>query len=513
MRTTNSIKNGIIAMIMYVVTILIGFVTQKIFINILGNEYLGINSLFTNVISMLSIAELGFGTAIIYNLYKHIAENNREEIKSLIKFYKISYEIIALAVTIIGICIIPFINNIVGEVNIQESLYLIYLLFLIDTVASYLLTYKRSILYANQKTYVINIVHIGYLIFMNLLQMIVLYLTQNFILYLIIKIIFRILENVIITMIANIQYPYLKDKKVENISKETKRDIITKVKGLLFHKIGTFIVLGTDNIIISKFLGVIAVGLYSNYYMIIAAVNNLFSQVFTSITATVGNLLIENNPEKSYKIYKNMMLLNSWIFTFAGACLLCLMEPFVKLWIGDYYVLSHIVLIVLVVNFYMQGMRKTYGVFKEAAGIFYEDRFVPIIESLINILASVIFVRLFGLAGVFLGTITSTFILYGYSFPKFVYKRIFKKEYKQYVKDNIKHIIPATISIVITVLIVNKVIISNILLQLIVNGIICVIVPNLIMLLIFYRTDEFKYYKKLVINLIKKRKEKEISNK
>ena len=295
MRTINSLKNSIISIIMYIVTILIGLISQKIFINILGNEYLGINSLFANIISMLSIAELGFGAAIIYNLYRPIAEDNREEIKSLIKFYKISYRIIALIVAFIGISIIPFISNIVGKINITDSIYLIYILFLTDTVVSYLLTYKRSILYADQKTYIINIVHIVYLVLMNLFQIIVLYTTKNFILYLLIKIIFRILENIIITLIANKKYSYLREKDIKDISEKTRKNIITKVKGLLFHKIGGFVVLGTDNIIISKFLGVVTVGLYSNYYMIISAVNNLFTQVFNSITATVGNLLIEKN--------------------------------------------------------------------------------------------------------------------------------------------------------------------------------------------------------------------------
>ena len=506
MRTENSIKNGIVAMIMYTITILIGFVAQKIFINILGNEYLGINSLFTNVISMLSIAELGFGEAIIYNLYKPVAEDNIEEIKALIKFYKISYRIIALVVAIIGICIIPFIKNIVGDVSIQDNLYLIYLLFLADTVASYLLTYKRSILYANQKTYIINIVHIVYLALMNLFQIIVLYLEKSFILYLIIKIIFRILENVIITIIANKQYPYLKKKNARNISQKTKKNIITKVKGLLFHKIGTFVVLGTDNIIISRFLGVITVGLYSNYNLILMAASNLFGQVFSSLTATVGNLLIEDNKEKTYKIYRKMMFIDSMLFTCAAACILFLTEPFIKLWIGREYILSNSVLIILVINFYLQGVRKVYGLFKEAAGIFYEDRLVPLMESLVNIVFSILLVKIFGLAGVFLGTIASCLVLYIYSFPKFVYKRLFERKYTEYIKDNFKYMMPSAISIIITALIVNKVIINNILLQLIVNGMICVIIPNVIMLLIFYRTDDFKYYKNLLINLVLKKR-------
>lgn len=214
MRSLNSVKNAVVSILMSVTTMLIGLVTQKIFINILGTEYLGLNGLLNNILSMLAIAELGIGSAIIYSLYEPIANNNKEKIKTLIQFYKKSYRIIAGIVLIIGICIIPFLNIIVGENNIQENIVLIYLLFLTDTVVSYLLTYKRSILYASQKTYIVNIVHILYLILMNTIQILVLISTRNYIFYLIIKIIFRILENIVITVIANKMYPYIKEKNI-----------------------------------------------------------------------------------------------------------------------------------------------------------------------------------------------------------------------------------------------------------------------------------------------------------
>ena len=226
MRTSNSIKNTIVSILMSAITILIGLITQKIFIEMLGTEYLGLNGLFTNILSMLAIAELGIGSAIIYSLYKPIAENNETKIKSLIEFYKKSYRIIAIIVLIIGLAVMPFLNIIVGETEIKENINILYLLFLFDTVASYLLTYKRSILYANQKTYIINIIHILYLILMNSLQIIMLIITKNYIIYLSIKIVFRILENVIITMIANRMYPYIKEKDIEPIDFETKKNIV-----------------------------------------------------------------------------------------------------------------------------------------------------------------------------------------------------------------------------------------------------------------------------------------------
>ena len=503
MRTNNSVKNAIIAIVMNIVTILIGFISQKVFINTLGTEYLGLNGLLTNVISMLGIIELGLGSAIIYNLYKPIAENNKEQVKSLILFYKTSYRIIAIIISIIGLLIIPFLHLIIGETSIKENINLIYILFLVDIVLSYLLTYKRSILYADQKTYIINIIHIIYILLLNIIQILILYITQNYILYLIVKIIFRILENVIITLIANNKYKYIKDKEIQKLDKNTKKDIYTKIKGLIYHKIGAVVVLGTDNIIISKFLGITTVGLYSNYNLIIQALNNLFSQMFSSITASVGSLLIENDTEKSYKIYINMLFLNSWIFAFASAGLICIIEPFIKVWIGEQYILTFAVLLVLVINFYIQGIRKTSNTFKEAAGIFYEDRHVPVLESIINIIASVILVNILGLAGVFIGTIISTFIIFFYSYPKFVYKPLFKRTYIQYLKDYVPYVLVAIISVTITYVIVNSINLQNEILQIIINIILVIIIPNIIHIILFFKTEEFKYYKDIIINNLK----------
>lgn len=504
MRSTNSIKNAIVATVMNLITIIIGFIAQRIFLQTLGTEYLGINGLFTNILSMLGIIELGLGSAIIYHLYQPIAEGNKEKIKSLMLFYKVGYRTIGFIIAMIGVLLIPFLYFIVGDVSIPESVTYIYLLFLTDIVASYLLTYKRSILYANQKTYVVNLVHIGYLIIMNVTQLIILILTKNYILYLWIKIICRVLENVIITIIANRQYPFIKSKQVKALDKQVINSIFTKVKGLVYHKIGTFIVLGTDNIIISTFLGVSTVGLYSNYNLIIQALGNLFSQVFNSITASVGNLLVEQDKKKSYLVYKNILFLNSWVYAFASTGLLCVIEPFVRIWIGSEYILSFGILVTLVINFYLQGMRKTSNTFKEAGGIFYEDRYVPLWESLINIVSSIILVNIFGMIGVFIGTIISTFVLFFYSYPKFVYKPLFERTYKQYIKDYVPYLIGTILAVTITYFILSFIQIENNVLHLVVNvGLVCVI-PNMIYLMLFYRTNQFQYYKNFLMKILKK---------
>lgn len=504
MRVKNSIKNTIAAMSSNILTIIIGLIAQAVFIRILGTEYLGINGLFTNIISMLGIVELGIGSAIVYNLYKPIANRDKETIKSLMNFYKKAYHIIALVVFIIGISIIPFLSYFIGETIVDININLVYLLFIIDIVCSYLLTYKRSLLYADQKNYIINIIHMIYLVTLNISQLLLLYITKNYYLYLGIKIILRIIENVVITIIVNKKYSYLKEKNIKKLDKKIEKDIFQKVKALFFHKIGSFIVLGTDNLIISRYLGIVTVGLYSNYYMIINALNTLFNQAITALTPSVGNLLVEKKTKKNFEVFRKVRFINFWIATFTSVALLIIMNSFITIWIGEAYLLSNLVLITLVINFFMTMMRNSYSTFKEAAGIFHEDRYVPIIESFVNIVASIILLKYFGLAGVFMGTIISGLILWCYSYPRFVYKKLFCRSYLSYIKETISYIILFILILIISYKISNIYTFYNIWVQLLYNIIVSLIIPNIILLIIFYKNDNLKYYYRLFKKLVKK---------
>ncbi len=498
MRTKNSIKNTSVSFITNLLTIVIGLIAQGIFIKILGSEYLGINGLFSNIISMLGIVELGVGSAIIYHLYKPIAEENIKKVKALMNFYKKCYTIIALIILTIGLMIIPYLNLFIEEVTIDINISLVYILFIIEIVCSYLLSYKRSIINANQKNYLVNFIHIGYLVILNILEIIILVLTKNYYLYLGIKIVMRILENVGVTLLANKLYPYLKNNN-EKLDENTKKDIFQKVKALFFHKIGGFIVLGTDNIIISKFIGIIEVGLYSNYYMIIDAVEKLFGQVIKVITPSVGNMLVKESSEKSFEIFKRVRFLNFWIATFSGISLLVVMNSFITVWIGSKYLLATCVLIVLVLNYYAKSMRSCHMIFKEAAGIYYEDRYIPLLESVLNIVASLILLKYFGLAGIFMGTIISSLVLYCISYPKYVYKKLFNRSYLNYTKETLGYLSIFLVLAFITYKISRLIVINNAFLSLIINCLIAVVIPNLVLLIIFWHTDNFKYY----LNLLK----------
>lgn len=509
MRTSNSIKNSITATLSSVVTMICGFVAQAIFIRILGAEYLGLNGLFTNILTILSFFELGIGNAIAFHLYKPIADNDTDKVKSLMQFYKRAYNIISVLVFSFGLILIPFLDLIVGETTIDVNIYVIYLMFLISTASSYTLTYRRNLIVANQKNYINNIIHIIYIIALNFFQLLLLYLTKNYYLYLGIKIICQFLESLVCYMIATKMYPILKSKDIKRLNKETKKDIFTKVKGLIFHKASYSIVCGTDNIIISSFFGIVTVGLYTNYNMIIGSVNNLFTQIISSTTASVGNLLVSKKSDNAkFSVFKKMRFINFWLTTFSAIGILVIMDSFIKIWVGAQYVLPTTVLVVLVINYYQKVMRNTYATFKDAAGIWVEDKYVPLIESILNIILSIILLKIFGLSGVFLGTILSGFAIWGYSYPKFVYKKLFNRSYKDYAKETIGYILLFALIAAFTFYISRLIVFNNIWLQFISNTVVSLIIPNVILFIIFRKTDNFKYLMELIHKLLAKLKKR-----
>ncbi len=505
MRLENSIKNIIISLICNLITIIISFISQNVLINTLGIEYSGLNGVFSNVISMLAILELGLGSQIIYHLYKPIAENDIKRIKQLMNFYKKCYNVIAITMLLIGLLIMPFVKSFIGSNNISENIYCVYLLFLADSVISYLIAYKRSILYANQKNRYVDLVHILYMLLMNGMQIVVLLTTKNYILYLIIKIVCRFLENVLINILANKMYPEAMKHKEEKLDKDTIKDIKKRVKALILHRIGSYVVLSTDTIIISKFLGLAISGIYANYILVIDAANTLLSRIFTAVTGSVGNLLVENNKEKSYSIYKKMTFVNFWIFGLAAIGMAFTINPLIKIWIGNEYIVSDAIACIFALNFYCQGMRRTMETFSSAAGICYENRFVPIIESIVNIIVSIVLVTAMGLPGVIIGTIISTLVLHLYGFPKYMYKPLFNKKRIGYIKEFFYYIIILIIPFILIFWTLEFIQISNDIINLAIRIIICLVIVNIFFYITFRKSDEFKYSINTIKSIIAKR--------
>lgn len=509
MRTSNSIKNSIAITIQSMVSICMGFISQAIFIKVLGAEYLGLNGLFSNILIMLSIIELGIGSAITYNLYKPIANNDLEKIKSILNFYKKVYTMVAIVIMFVGVLLIPLLHNIVGKVDVDVNIYFVYILFLLNTISTYLFTYKRTLIYASQSNYIICYVQLAKTIVLNLFQMALLYLNNNYYLYLILKLVFQVIENIALNIIANKMFPYVKQKNINRIDKSTEISIMKKVKALFFHKIGTVIINGTDNILISSYFGIYMVGVYSNYYMIINSVSNIFAQIINSTAASIGDLLVHKDATKNFDIFRKLRFINFWITCVSGTCLLTIMQPFITLWVGKEYLMQLSVLVILVINYYQKMMRRSYACFKDSAGIWVEDKFVPLIEAILNIAFSIVLLKLIGIAGVFVGTIISGLVLWCYSYPKFVYKKLFKRNYWNYFLETMGYIILFLLTLIIVYALSSMLLVENLLLNVILIALISIVVSNGLLIIIFARSENFKY----IINLLKETLKKQNNNK
>ncbi|MBQ3280108.1 oligosaccharide flippase family protein [Candidatus Saccharibacteria bacterium] len=425
-------KNSASAFVGNIVNILTKFVLQKVFIDSLGVEYLGLNGVLTNIISALSIVELGISSAIIFNLYEPIKTGKVEVIKSLMKFYRKAYCIIALITAGASVILLPFLHLIVREPVPGVNMYLAFILISASTIASYMMSYRQSILYATEHGYITTNVQTVTNIITALLQAVLLVFVKNYYIYLSISIIMQLLKNFYLYRVAEKRYPILRDRDVKKLDKVIEKDIFKKMRALFIHKVSTFIIFSTDNIIISAFINVATVGLYSNYHMIFSAVETIFMQTIKALTPTVGNMLVDKNVSKNFKTFQKIRHVNFMVVLISSVGIMLLADLFVKLWYGGEYVLSSFTLITLLMVHFQRMMRESYSVFKEAAGIYHEDRFVPVVESLLNIVVSVVLVQLIGLPGVFIGTFVSSLALWFYSYPKFVYTKLFGRTYKQY---------------------------------------------------------------------------------
>ncbi|SQC08424.1 membrane protein involved in the export of O-antigen and teichoic acid [Clostridium perfringens] len=500
MRTKNSIKNICYGLIGQTLSILISFFARIIFLRYLNEQYLGINGLFMNIINVLSLAELGVGPAIIFSLYDPLAKKDNEKVKSLMMLYKKVYIIIGSIIGVLGILITPFIGYFTKNINGVDNIHLIYVLFVINSSISYFYSYKRSLLIADQKKFIATIYRYTFFILLNILQSLILVFTKNYILFLILQITCTFLENLFVAKATDKLFPFINENEYKKIDNYTKNTIIKNVKAMMMHKIGGIVVGSTDNIIISKFIGIDYVGLYSNYLLIINALNIVTGVMFDALTASVGNLSALETEDKVEEIFNVINFLGTWIFSFISITLFIMINPFIELWIGSKYLFKINIVFVLVINFFMTGMRKSVLTFRDALGLYWYDRYKAIFEALINLILSIILARKFGIIGVFTGTIISTLTTCFWIEPYILYKYGFRKNVKKYFMTYTKSLI-ITIIIGIITYKLTKNIIGNIFFVFVIKLLLCLTIPNLIIITIYKNTKEFKYVFNIIRNI------------
>lgn len=499
-RIDNSLRNIKYTSLAQMANFIIVFVSRRIFVRVLSTEYLGLNGVFSNILSMLSLAELGLGTAICYCLYKPIYDKDEKTINSIMLFYKKAYNLIGTLVFVIGAALTPFLNFLIEELPNIPHIRLIYFLFVFNSAASYFFVYKKTLLIADQKQYISNLVHQAAVLLMNVLQIVFLLLTHEYFSYLIIMIACTLGQNIFVSVLVNKKYPYLDLKNAEPLDKETKNEVFKNIKAMTSHRIGGVVVNGTTNIIMAKFVNVVSVGLYSNYYLVKNTLISIVSLLFQSITSSVGNLGAETDDgERKEKVFDALNLIGAWIIGFSSICLFVLFNPFITLWVGEEYLFDMRVVALIVVNFYMLGVRQPVLTTRDALGIFWYDRHKPVIESVINIVASIPLAIYMGVPGVLLGTLISTVTTSLWVEPLVLYKYGFKKKATTYF---LKYILYAVITLIaggVCWFICENILIGNKFVLFVTKAIICGIIPNIIFLLAYFKTKPFK----MLFNILK----------
>lgn len=493
-RTENSIINSAMSIVTQVLTVVLNFAVKTVFIKMLNDEYLGVNGLFTNIITMLSLADLGIGIAIPYSLYKPLANKDEHKINVLMNFYKKVYTIIGIAVLLIGLSLTPFLGLIIKDIpkNVPH-LSLIYILFVIHSASSYFFVYKKFLIDSDQKGYITSRIIFTFSTLLSIIQIILLVTTKNYILFLLSSIILVIIQNIYISSKANKLYPFIKNKTDEKLEKEDMEGIKKNVSSLFIYKVGTVIMNGTDNIIISKFIGLIIVGFYSNYVLIINSITTVLNQIFNAITSSIGNLVVTTNKKRSKEVYDNLNFANFWLYALFGVCIIVLINPFINIWIGKKYVMGFSIVFLLVLNFYVLGMQSVTNSFRNAYGLFWIAKYRPIIMVIINIVISVVLVQFIGIEGVLIGTLISRLVTTAWLDPYIVHKYGFEISPKSYYIDYLKYlVIFIAISIILNYF-VSMITINNIFI-LILIAILVVISVNVILVLLFFKTSEFNYF-------------------
>ena len=382
-RTKNATRNIIFGGVLKIYQILVPFLMRTAMIYFLGMQYLGLNSLFSSILQVLNLAELGIGSAMVYSMYKPIAEDDNITICALMNLYKIYYRVIGLVIAVGGLIIVPFLSNLVKMDTVPEgiNIYMLYLLNLGSTVLSYwLFAYKNSLLTAHQRVDVISKVTIITNTIQYILQLMVLVLFRNYYYYIIILLLVQIATNIMTAVVVNRMYPYYQAKGM--LAKSQIKEINARVRDLFTAKLGGVIVNSADTIVISTFLGLTVLAIYQNYYFVMTSVIGIIYVIFNACTAGIGNSIIIETKEKNFKDLQKLTFLIAWISGVSCCCFLCLYQPFMQLWAGKENMLQYNAVICIVIYFFVFEINQLLNLYKDAAGIWHEDRFRPLVTAL-----------------------------------------------------------------------------------------------------------------------------------
>ena len=446
-RTKNSMLNLTTSIAGQLLTTLLKFVVRTVFIHTLGKSYLGINSLFSDILTMLSLAELGFDTAINFKLYKPLAEKDNKRVRVLLKFYKQAYRIVGTVILIMGLCMIPLLPVLIRDYDSLKALkinaVLIFILHILRSVSSYwFFAYRSTVMKAAQKKYVLDLVGFIITIATNIAKILVLVLLKNFVVYTATVVLFNIIHNFINAIISKRYFPQFFEKEEDKLSRREITDMLKDCLALLVFKINGVLLKATDNVVISSFIGLSMVGVYSNYLLFYTTANSLLNKVYSAITASMGNLFATGTVGKKYGFFQVMNYLAILTFGTAGVGIATCSDELIAIWVGKDYVLAQPFAILIGVEVLFHGLRVNLNQIRNVSGIFRQMWYRPVLGVIINLGASVWLINICGIYGVIIGTIISEIFSNFLVDPGIIHKYSFNqyKPVSEYYKKNLLYI-------------------------------------------------------------------------
>lgn len=500
-RAKNASRNIIFGTILKIYQIGVPFLLRTAMIYFMGIQYVGLNSLFTSILQVLNLAELGVGNAMVYSMYKPIAEDDEMTLCALIKLYRTYYRIIGLIIALAGILLTPFIPNLIkSDLPDGLNVYILYLLNLAVTVLSYwLFAYKNSLLQAHQRTDITSKVGLLTNTIQYALQILILVTIKNYYIYVIVALLTQALTNIITAIVSSYLYP--KYKPVGTLPKQNIKMINQRIRDLFTSKLGAVIVNSADTIVISAFLGLVMLAIYQNYFFILNSIVGFLSIIFNSCMAGIGNSIIVETKEKNFNDLKKFTFIIAWLAGFCTVCLLCLYQPFMDIWVGEKLELKFPAIVCFCVYFFVYEINQLLNTYKDAAGIWHEDRFRPLVTAGANLGMNLIMVQFWGIYGVLLSTVLSTLFVGMPWLLHNLFTVLFdKNQLLGYLKSLLLYVIVVFISCVGCYFICQLFNFSN-WLTLIVRMIICCLVPNIIYFIAYRKNAEFKQCLQLLDNM------------
>ncbi len=495
-RVKSATRNIAFGYVGQIATAFMSFILRTVFIMHLNEDLLGINSTYGNILSILNMAELGIGTALNFSLYGPVARGEKEKIKSYMQLYRKAYFIIACVVAVMGIALTPFLkyfklrqpdNTTIKELTIY------YLIFLFNTVSSYFVAYKYSLINAEQKNYIQTNINTITKVIVVLLQIVVIIVTENFLFYLLTDAAVQLIQKIFVSRYLDKMYPYLKEKNVEKLSKEESDLVWSKTKALVFHKVGDVARLQTDAILISTFIEVAMAGVVDNYNMVISSVSNFVNIIFNSVISSFGNLIATESRQKQFSMFKVYRFFASWIYGFSCVGFMVLLTPLIRLWLGDHWILTSAAVYCILIDYYFKGDRIVLSNYKTAAGVFEPDKYLALIQGAVNLVVSIALVQTpLGITGIYIGTIVSGLIA-NVTKPVIIYKECFDMKAGSYFVDTLKYFSSLLFVLVVCHFLSGIILAKLNILTFILMGIIITVVFNGVYILLFGRTEEFRY--------------------